>query len=85
MQRYNKRAQNERSQTDVDMSEKDKSKDKSIGEFSITFKGRKPEEGDVLIRNKKRHRQKGEVVSGASKMRAAYKTRMARKGAKNKR
>ncbi len=59
-------------------------KDQAIGEFSITFKGRKPQEGDVLIRSKKRHRQKGEVVSGASKMRAAYKTRIARKGAKGK-
>lgn len=59
-------------------------KDKFVGEFSMTFKGRKPEEGDVLIRNKKRHRQKGEVVSGAAKMRAAYKTRMARKGAKKR-
>lgn len=57
-------------------------KDKPIGEYSITFKGRKAEEGDVLIRNKKRHRQKGEVVSGASKMRAAYKTRIAKKGQK---
>ncbi len=52
------------------------------GQYSVTFKGRKPEEGDVLIRSKKRHRAKGEVVSGASKMRSAYKTRMARKGAK---
>lgn len=55
-----------------------------IGEYSKTFKKRKPEEGDVLIRTKKRYRQKGEVVSGASKMRAAYKTRIARKGAKAK-
>ncbi len=54
----------------------------SIGEFSVNFKGRKPEEGDVLIRTKKRYRQKGEVISGAAKMRAAYKTRMARKGGK---
>ncbi len=59
-------------------------KDQTIGEFSITFKGRKPEEGDILIRSKKRHRQKGEVISGAAKMRAAYKTRIAKKGAKNK-
>ncbi len=59
-------------------------KEQSMGEFSITFKGRKAEEGDVLIRSKKRHRQKGEVVSGASKMRAAYKTRIAKKGAKSK-
>lgn len=50
----------------------------------MTFKGRKPEEGDVLIRTKKRYRQKGEVVSGASKMRAAYKTRIAKKGAKKR-
>lgn len=57
-------------------------KDRAVGEYSVTFKGRKPEEGDVLIRNKKRHRQKGEVVSGAAKMRAAYKTRMAKKGKK---
>ncbi len=57
-------------------------KEQSIGEFSVTFKGRKPEEGDVLIRSKKRHRQKGEVVSGAAKMRAAYKKRMSRKGGK---
>ncbi len=42
------------------------------------------EEGDVLIRTKKRYRQKGEVVSGASKMRAAYKTRIAKKGAKKR-
>ncbi|MFI3319400.1 MAG: hypothetical protein SNH01_01320 [Rikenellaceae bacterium] len=59
-------------------------KDQNIGEFSMTFKGRKPEEGDVLIRTKKRYRQKGEVVSGASKMRAAYKTRIAKKGAKKR-
>lgn len=59
-------------------------KDQVIGEFSMTFKGRKPEDGDVILRSKKRHRQKGEVVSGASKMRAAYKTRIAKKGAKNK-
>ncbi len=64
------------------MSEKE-SNAPSIAERTITFKGRKPEDGDVLIRNKKRHRAKGEVVSGASKMRAAYKTRIARKGAKN--
>lgn len=57
-------------------------KEQPIGEYSVTFKGRKPEEGDVLIRSKKRHRQKGEVISGAAKMRAAYKTRMARKGGK---
>ncbi|MFI3248212.1 MAG: hypothetical protein R3Y39_03685 [Rikenellaceae bacterium] len=57
-------------------------KDRSIGEYSVTFKGRKAEEGDVLIRSKKRHRQKGEVISGAAKMRAAYKTRMAKKGGK---
>ncbi len=57
-------------------------KEKPIGAYSVTFKGRKPEEGDVLIRTKKRYRQKGEVVSGAAKMRAAYKTRMARKGKK---
>ncbi len=56
--------------------------DQPKGEYSVTFKGRKPEEGDVLIRTKKRHRQKGEVVSGASKMRAAYKTRIAKKGGK---
>ncbi len=55
-------------------------KEKPIGAYSVTFKGRKPEEGDVLIRTKKRYRQKGEVVSGAAKMRAAYKTRMAKKG-----
>ncbi len=55
---------------------------KSLGEFSMTFKGRKAEDGDVVIRSKKRHRQKGEVISGASKMRAAYKTRMAKKGSK---
>ncbi len=59
-------------------------KEQPIGAYSITFKGRKPEEGDVLIRSKKRYRQKGEVVSGAAKMRAAYKTRIAKKGA-NKR
>lgn len=57
-------------------------KEKHIGEYSVKFKGRKPEEGDVLIREKKRHRKKGEVISGAAKMRAAYKTRMARKGGK---
>ncbi|MFR9603368.1 MAG: hypothetical protein SNG02_05795 [Rikenellaceae bacterium] len=57
----------------------------SMGEYSVTFKGRKTkEEGDVLIRTKKRYRQKGEVVSGASKMRAAYKTRIAKKGAKKR-
>ncbi len=56
----------------------------SLAERTITFKGRKPEEGDVLIRTKKRYRAKGEVVSGASKMRAAYKTRISRKGAKSK-
>ncbi len=56
-----------------------------IGEYSVRFKGRKAEEGDVLIRSKKRYRQKGEVVSGASKMRAAYKTRIARKGGTKKR
>ncbi len=55
-----------------------------MGEYTVRFKGRKPEEGDVLIRSKKRYRQKGEVVSGASKMRAAYKTRIAKKGAKSK-
>ncbi len=65
------------------MSEKEETV-KPIGEYSVRFKGRKPEEGDVLIRSKKRHRQKGEVVSGAAKMRAAYKTRIARKGAKKK-
>ncbi|MFI3302732.1 MAG: hypothetical protein SNH35_03600 [Rikenellaceae bacterium] len=53
---------------------------KSIGEYSVNFKKRKPEEGDVLIRTKKRYRQKGEVVSGAAKMRASYKTRIAKKG-----
>ncbi len=57
-------------------------KERPIGAYSVTFKGRKPEEGDVLIRSKKRHRQKGEVVSGAAKLRAAYKTRIARKGLK---
>ncbi len=57
-------------------------KDQAIGEFSMTFKGRKPEDGDVILRSKKKHRQKGEVVSGAAKMRAAYKTRMAKKGGK---
>ncbi len=57
----------------------------SIGEYSVTFKGRKTiEDGDVLIRSKKRYRQKGEVVSGASKMRAAYKTRIAKKGSKKR-
>lgn len=61
-----------------------KDKEIAIGEYSMTFKGRKAEEGDVLIRSKKRYRQKGEVVSGASKMRAAYKTRIAKKGAKSK-
>ncbi len=55
---------------------------KPIGEYSVKFKGRKPEEGDVLIRTKKRYKQKGEVVSGAAKMRAAYKTRIAKKGGK---
>ncbi len=59
-------------------------KEQVTGEYSVTFKGRKAEEGDVLIRSKKRHRQKGEVVSGASKMRAAYKTRIAKKGAKGR-
>ncbi|MFR9523842.1 MAG: hypothetical protein SNH94_04635 [Rikenellaceae bacterium] len=57
-------------------------KEEPIGAYSVTFKGRKPEEGDVLIRTKKRYRQKGEVISGAAKMRAAYKTRMAKKGRK---
>ncbi|MFI3280984.1 MAG: hypothetical protein R3Y44_03310 [Rikenellaceae bacterium] len=57
-------------------------KEQPIGEYSVTFKGRKPEEGDVLIRSKKRYRQKGEVISGAAKMRAAYKTRIAKKGRK---
>ncbi len=59
-----------------------KDKKQPMGEFSVTFKGRKPEEGDVLIRSKKRHRQKGEVVSGAAKMRAAYKNRISKKGGK---
>ncbi len=63
------------------MSEKEETV-KLAGEYSVTFKRRKTEEGDVLIRSKKRHRQKGEVISGAAKMRAAYKTRMARKGGK---
>ncbi|MFI3317333.1 MAG: hypothetical protein SNF93_07175 [Rikenellaceae bacterium] len=57
-------------------------KEQPIGEYSVTFKGRKPEEGDVLIRSKKRYRQKGEVISGAAKMRAAYKKRIAKKGGK---
>ncbi len=57
-------------------------KDKSIGEYSVTFKGRKPEDGDIQMKSKKRYRQKGEVVSGAAKMRAAYKTRIAKKGRK---
>ncbi len=63
------------------MGDKDQ-KDQYIGEFSITFKGRKPEDGDIAKQGKKRYRQKGEVISGASKMRAAYKTRIARKGGK---
>ncbi|MFR9620428.1 MAG: hypothetical protein SNH63_04300 [Rikenellaceae bacterium] len=57
---------------------------KSIGEFSITFKGRKPEDGDIKLNTKKRYRQKGEVISGAAKMRAAYKTRKSRQGGKKK-
>ncbi len=65
------------------MSEKDK-QNQSLGEFSMTFKGRKPEDGDIAPQGKKkRYRAKGEVVSGASKMRAAYKTRIARKGKKS--
>ncbi|MFI3259556.1 MAG: hypothetical protein R3Y16_05625 [Rikenellaceae bacterium] len=55
------------------------------GEYSVRFKGRKPEDGDIQLTNKKkRYRQKGEVVSGASKMRADYKRRIARKGAAKK-
>ncbi len=56
-------------------------KDQHIGAYSVTFKGRKAEDGDIEKPNsKKRYRQKGEVISGAAKMRAAYKTRIARKG-----
>lgn len=64
--------------------EKKETGNRSIGEFSVTFKGRKPEDGDIAPLGKKRYRQKGEVVSGAAKMRAAYKTRIARKGASKK-
>ncbi len=65
------------------MSEKDNkaNNSQSLGEFSMTFKGRKPEDGDIAPQGKKkRYRAKGEVVSGAAKMRAAYKTRIAKKG-----
>ncbi|MFI3327748.1 MAG: hypothetical protein SNH79_00585 [Rikenellaceae bacterium] len=66
------------------MSEKENKAAQSLGEFSMTFKGRKPEDGDIAPQGKKkRYRAKGEVVSGASKMRAAYKTRIANKGKKS--
>lgn len=54
-----------------------------IGEFSTTFKGRKPEEGDVLSRgSRKRNKAKGQTISGAAKMKAAYKARRAKKSSR---
>lgn len=55
-------------------------KGQTPGEYSVTFKARKPEEGDILARSTKRHRPKGKALSGAAKMKAAYKARMAKQG-----
>lgn len=46
--------------------------DGPLGAHSAVFKGRKPEEGDVILRVKKRYRPKGKALSGAAKMKAAY-------------
>ncbi len=60
------------------MDKKDHS-NQPLGEYSVTFKARKPEEGDILARSTKRHRPKGKALSGAAKMKAAYRERMAKK------
>ncbi|MFI3322756.1 MAG: hypothetical protein R3Y50_09565 [Rikenellaceae bacterium] len=57
-------------------------KEQYLGEFSMTFKGRKAEDGDIILRTKKRNKPKGQTISGAAKMRSAYKKRMANKGGK---
>ncbi|MFI3330237.1 MAG: hypothetical protein R3Y38_00355 [Rikenellaceae bacterium] len=60
------------------MTEKKENSSQPLGEYSVTFKARKKEEGDVLLREKKRYRPKGKALSGAAKMKAAYRKRMAK-------
>lgn len=49
---------------------------------SVVFKAGKPQNGDVVIREKRRTKPKGKTISVAAKMKAAYKSRMAAKSKK---
>ncbi|MFI3263566.1 MAG: hypothetical protein R3Y26_11780 [Rikenellaceae bacterium] len=64
--------------------EKEKETNKALGEYSVTFKAGKPQEGDVVIRTKRRTKPKGQTINGAAKMKAAYRARVAKKSAKRR-
>ncbi len=49
---------------------------------NVVFRGKKLGEGDIVIAERRRNKPKGVTISGAAKMKAAYKKRMASKGKK---
>lgn len=55
-------------------------KEQPLGEYSVTFKKRQPEQGDIILKERKRYKPKGKTLSGAAKMKAAYLKRRAKKG-----
>ncbi len=42
---------------------------------SVVFRGKKLGDGDIVIKEKRRTKPKGTTISGAAKMKAAYKAR----------
>ncbi|MFI3315047.1 MAG: hypothetical protein R3Y04_05235 [Rikenellaceae bacterium] len=50
-----------------------------LNENEVIFKARKPEDGDIILRTKRRTKPKGKTISGAAKMKAAYRSRMSKK------
>ncbi len=49
---------------------------------SVVFKGKKLGDGDIVIAERRRTKPKGMTISGAAKMKAAYRSRMAAKSKK---
>lgn len=51
-------------------------------EGTIVFKAAAPQDGDIIIKERKSTKPKGKTISGAAKMKAAYKARKSSKSKK---
>lgn len=51
-------------------------------EGTIVFKAASPQDGDIIIKERKSTKPKGKTISGAAKMKAAYKARKSSKSKK---